>query len=258
MGGKHARHPDLSGSGRLVSVTGAGRVGNAEELKAVAGRAALAEVRSGMTLGLGTGSTVRHFLEALAEALDSGELRDVRGVPTSLDTEERCRTLGIPTAELSEAAPLDLAVDGADEVTPQLDLIKGLGGALLREKIVAQAARKFVVIADGSKEVSQLGTRAPLPVEVAPFGWGVQLPFFRSLGASPVPRAAKDGALFTTDNGNLVVDLRFAHGIADPQELDAVLRQRSGVVEHGLFLGMAQRAYIARSEEVVVLSPKER
>lgn len=232
-------------------------MGSSEELKAVAGRAALAEVVPGMTLGLGTGSTVRHFLEALAEALGRGELWEVRGVPTSLDTEERCRRLGIPTVELGESTTLDLAVDGADEVSPRLDLVKGLGGALLREKMVAQAARRFVVVADGSKEVVRLGMKAPVPVEVIPFGWRAHLDFFRSLGAAPEPREAKGGGLYETDNGNFVVDLRFENGIANPNELEGALRRRAGVVESGLFLGMAQKAYIAREGGVVVLSPKE-
>lgn len=211
-----------------------------------------------MLLGLGTGSTVRHFLEGLAEALGRGELSDLRGVPTSRDTEARCRVLGIPTVELGEGSSLDLAVDGADEVTPHLDLVKGLGGALLREKIVVQAAQRFVVIADGSKEVARLGTRAPLPVEVARFGWRTHLPFFERLGATPRPRMTDDGAFFETDNGNLVMDLRFDQGISDPVELATALESRAGIVEHGLFLGMARRAYIARDREVMVLSPKER
>ncbi|CAN5695816.1 ribose 5-phosphate isomerase A [soil metagenome] len=209
-----------------------------------AGLAALDEVESGMILGLGTGSTVRHFLEALGAALRNGELRDVRGVPTSEDTATRARTLGIPLLELHEAGSLDLAVDGTDEVTPSLDLIKGLGGALLREKMVVQAARRFVVIADASKRVERLGQKAPLPVEVVSFGWQAHLSFLRSLGAEPRLRTLGLEP-YRTDNGNFIVDLGFPDGIGDAAELDRVLAFRAGVVDTGLFLGLANRCYLA-------------
>lgn len=221
-----------------------------EEEKRIAGRAALAEVASGMTLGLGTGSTVRYFLEALAEALEAGDLTGVSGVPTSVDTEERCRQLGIPMRPLDAGVVLDLAVDGADEVSPSLDLIKGLGGALLREKIVVQAARRFVVIADSAKEVASLGERAPLPVEVVPYAWQAHLPFFRELGADPRPRE-RGGEQFRTDNGNLIVDLHFAPYIPDPLALEASLRARAGVVETGLFLGVADLALVGSPSGVI-------
>lgn len=230
-----------------------------EDQKRAAGVAALAEVRSGMTLGLGTGSTVRHFLEALGEALARGTLKDIRGVPTSEDTATRARALGIPLLELHEAGELDLAVDGADEVTLELDLVKGLGGALLREKMVVQAARRFVVIADASKRVPRLGMRSPLPVEVVPFGWQAHLPYFRTLGADPVlRRVERDADAYRTDNGNLVVDLAFPEGIRDPRALDRALAQRAGVVETGLFLGVAQRCYLATEAGVERMDAPDR
>jgi ribose 5-phosphate isomerase A len=179
-------------------------------------------------------------------------LEAIRGVPTSLDTERRCAALESPTLELSEGLVLDLAVDGADEISPSLDLIKGLGGALLREKMVAQASRRFVVIADAGKEVDRLGARAPVPVEVAPFGWRTHLPFFRSLGAAPRPRQSPAGELALTDNGNHLVDLWFDSGIESPRELEAALRGRAGVIETGLFLGMADRVFVGTSTEVRV------
>lgn len=228
-----------------------GPAADAEGEKRVAGRAAVDEVRSGMTLGLGTGTTVRFFLEALGEALAGGTVRDVRGVPTSLDTESRCRKLGIPVLTLEEGVALDLAVDGADEVSPRLDLIKGLGGALLREKIVVQAARRFVVIVDSGKEVNALGERAPLPVEVVPFAFRSHFAFFRSLGAEPEPRVGKDGALVRTDNGNHIVDLRFEPSISDPDRLERELAARAGVVGTGLFLGLADRVLIGTGTRVV-------
>jgi len=220
--------------------------------KRAAGFAAVSEVRSGMVLGLGTGSTVRFFLEALSHALQEGSLQGVSGVPTSLDTEARCRALGIPVVELTEGTRIDLAVDGADEVSPTLDLVKGLGGALLREKIVAQAALRFVIIVDSQKEVPRLGTRAPVPVEILPFGWRAHLPFFRDLGADPVPRKDLSGELVHSDNGNVLVDLGFPAGIQEPAALERALQARSGIVENGLFLGMADRVWVGRERQAEV------
>ena len=220
-----------------------------EAAKRAAARRTLREVESGMTLGLGTGSTVRHFLDLLGEALAEGRLERIRGVATSRDTESRAEALGIPLVELDEVEALDLAVDGTDEFTPELDLIKGLGGALLREKMVVQAARRFVVMADGGKAVDRLGSRAPLPVEVVPFAWRSHLPFFRLLGADPRLRRGDDGEPLLTDNGNPVVDLHFDPCLPDPGELEARLRARAGVVETGLFLRVADAVVVAGVSE---------
>jgi len=219
--------------------------------KREAGLAALAEIESGMTIGLGTGRTVRFFLEGLARLLDDGALHDVRGVPTSSDTEGRCRALGIPTVELSDGLALDVAVDGADEVSPALDLVKGLGGALLREKIVVQAARRFVVIVDAAKEVVSLGEHSLIPVEVEPFAWSSHLSFFRSLEAEPIPRKTVSGEMVRTDNGNYLIDLRFTSGIRSPDDLELALRSRAGVVETGLFLQMADRVFVGTVDGVM-------
>ncbi len=226
--------------------------------KRLAGEAALGEVSSGMKLGLGTGSTVRFFFDALARALATEELSDIVGVPTSVSTQKRCLELGIPLIDLDRAGELDLAVDGADEVTPQLDLIKGLGGALVREKIVVQAARRFVVVADSGKEVGRLGERSPVPVEVIPFGWTSHLPFFRSLGCEPVPREEQGGGLVSTDNGNHVIDLHFSPRIENPLGLERALKARAGVVETGLFLGMADRVLIGTRSGGVRETPSDR
>lgn len=205
-----------------------------------------------MTIGLGTGSTVRFFLEGLAGLLDDGALHDVRGVPTSSDTERRCGALGIPTVELSDGLALDVAVDGADEVSPSLDLVKGLGGALLREKIVVQAARRFVVIVDAAKVVTKLGDRSPIPVEVAAFAWSSHLSFFRSLEAEPIPRKNASGEMVRSDNGNYLIDLSFPAGIVGPpDDLELALRARVGVVETGLFLQMADRVFIGTEDGVM-------
>ncbi len=230
----------------------AGGKGGIEAEKRAAGLAALGEVEAGMTIGLGTGSTVKYFLKGLAEALEGGEIRDIRGVPTSSETEARCRELGIPTVDLFDGIFLDIAVDGADEVSPEVDLVKGLGGALLREKMVVQAAKRFVVIVDSGKEVGSLGEQAPVPVEVTQFGWPAQLSFFRSLGSEPDPRRLEGGELVVTDNGNHLIDLRFESGIPFPRELEAALKRRAGVVETGLFLQMADRVFVGTGEGVTL------
>lgn len=222
----------------------------AEAEKRAAGHAAVSEVRSGMLLGLGTGSTVRYFLEGLTEAIESGRLRDVRGVPTSSWTETRCRELRIPMASLTEGTALDLVVDGADEVAPGLDLVKGLGGALLREKMVAQAGKRLVIIVDSGKEVRVLGERAPVPVEVTRFGWRAHLPLFRSLGAEPRVRRRSGGEMTVTDNGNYLIDLNFKAGVDVPGVLHEALARQAGIIETGLFLGMADRVIVGTAEGV--------
>ena len=214
-------------------------------LKRAAAERAVQFIESGTVIGLGTGSTVRPLLELLAERLRRGLVADVVAVPTSADTESRCRALGITLVTLEQCPEVALVIDGADEVGPRLDLIKGLGGALLREKVVASAAKRYVVVADESKLVRRLGTRVPLPVEVVPFGWSRLLPFFASLGAEPALRRAPGGAPFVTDNGNYLVDCRFPRGIADPAALARALARRTGVVEDGLFLRIAKIAVVA-------------
>ncbi|MEL6348430.1 MAG: ribose 5-phosphate isomerase A [Myxococcota bacterium] len=217
---------------------------NAERKRAAAA-AALPMVRSGMALGLGTGSTVEQLLPLLAAKLQDGGLTDIIGVPTSERTAAMCRSLSIPLRGLDEMPDLDLGIDGADEVAPDLGLIKGLGGALLREKMVASACRSFVVIADARKVVARLGERSALPVEVVPFAWAWHLPFLRAQGAAPVIRRTADGALFMTDNNNVIIDCHFADGIADPAGLAQALSARPGVADHGLFLDLCEVAFIA-------------
>ena len=220
------------------------------EPKQRAAEAAIPFIADGMVVGLGTGSTADHFLRALAAALKDGRLRDVRGVPTSRQSERRALHLGIPLATLAEHPRPDVTVDGADEVAPNLDLIKGLGGALLREKIVAQNSAKLVIIADAGKVVPRLGARAMLPVEVTPFAYETHDAFLHTLGATPVLRRTPDGTPFLTDNGNHIYDCRFDVGIADPAALEAELRRRAGVVDTGLFLGIASVALVADDVKV--------
>ena len=226
----------------------AGAGDTAAAAKRAAARLAATMVESGMRLGLGTGSTAGLFLEELARRLGSGELTDVAGVPTSRRTARRAAELDIPLTTLDRNPTLDLVVDGADEIDPSLNLIKGLGGALLWEKIVAQAGRRMVIVADADKLVERLGTRSPLPVEVVTFGVAGQEAFLRGLGAEPTLRRDADGAPYVTDGGHNILDARFAKGIADPAALDAALAARAGVVESGLFLGMADAAIVGRED----------
>jgi len=212
--------------------------------KALAGVEAAAAVAPGMKVGLGTGSTVAFFLDALGRRVKDGELPGMLGVPTSLRTEHRALELGISLATLEEVGRLDLTVDGADEVSPGLDLVKGMGGALLREKMVAQATRKLLIIVDEGKLVDRLGSRSPLPVEVVPFSWRSHLPFLREIGADPALRTQPDGEPVFTDNGNLLLDCRFPRGIDDARALETALGNRAGIVETGLFLGMAEEVLV--------------
>jgi ribose 5-phosphate isomerase A len=220
--------------------------------KQLAGEAALEFVSSNMVVGLGTGSTADFFLIALGGAIQQGKLRGIRGVPTSRRSEERARELGIPLMTLAECPHPDVAVDGADEITPELDLIKGLGGALLREKIVEQSCRKLVIIADESKRVDVLGTKGPLPVEVATFAHETQADFLRLLGCEPTLRSNDDGSPYVTDNSNYIYHCRF-NRIDDPQALQLKLKSHAGIIESGLFLAMAKVAVIASPSGVTTL-----
>ena len=228
-----------------------------DELKRAAAVEAMASVRSGMVLGLGTGSTVRHLVELLGEALSDGTLEDIVCVPTSVRTETQAREVGIPLVGLEDRATLDLTIDGADEISPRLDLIKGLGGALLREKMVAQASARFLIISDDSKLVDVLGTRAPLPVEVVDWALAAQSRFLESTGAEVTLRADARGTPERSDNGNVFLDCRYPDGIADPEELERRLAYRAGIVDCGLFLHMADAAVIAARDGVRTLRREE-
>jgi ribose 5-phosphate isomerase A len=225
-------------------------------LKEQAARRALAYLQSGMVLGLGSGSTTAYFVELLGEQLRSGILHNIVGVPTSEQTAERARSLGIPLATLADHARLDLVVDGADEVDGDLNLIKGLGRALLREKIVESHADRFVVIVDESKVVRRLG-RGPLPVDLVPFGYRAQLRWINALGCRAEMRLENDGSLAITDDGNYMALCRFPDGIADPHALARTLADRPGIVEHGLFLDMATDVIVAGAAGIRVMSREE-
>jgi ribose 5-phosphate isomerase A len=221
-----------------------------ESLKKQAALQALSHVQSGMTLGLGSGSTATYFIKALGEKIKTGELKNIIGVPSSKQSEILAKELGIPLTELS-AEGLEVAIDGMDEVDPQLNAIKGLGGAQTREKIVASSARLFILIGDETKTVKQLGEKAPIPVEVIPFGYQATVAKLAALGTRPEQRM-KGSEPYVTDNGNYIFHCHVTPPI-DAAVLASGFSSTPGVLEHGLFLGMAKIAYVATSKEVLKL-----
>jgi len=226
-----------------------------EEQKRIAAARALEEVRPGMKLGLGTGSTARHFVDLLGEKVAGG--LDVLCIPTSEITAAQARSLNIALTDLDETPRLDLTVDGADEIGPSLALIKGAGGALLREKIVAAASDRMIVIADGSKIVDMLG-HFPLSIEVNPFGLGATRALVEEVMAVQAAegghqlRKKPDGGTFVTDGGHYILDAFFGR-ILSPEALSRALLDIPGVVQHGLFLNMCKRAYVAGADGVRVI-----
>jgi ribose 5-phosphate isomerase A len=219
---------------------------NISQLKQRAAERAVEYVDSGMVVGLGHGSTAIFAVRCIAEQLHSGRLGDIVAVPCSLHIREEAQELGIPLTTLNEHPVVDLTIDGADEVDPDLNLIKGGGGALLREKIVAQASRREIIVVDESKLSPVLGTHWPVPVEVTPFGWRAQMGYLEALDVHPVLRRNSDGSPFETDQGNLILDCH-SGPISDPVQLAARLNERVGIVERGLFLELATEVIVATS-----------
>lgn len=211
-------------------------------------------VKSGMALGLGSGTTSTLMVQTVGRRLRDGSLTNVVGVPSSSAIAAVARESGVPLTTLEDRPALDLNLDGADEVDPALDLTKGLGGALLWEKVVATAAREVVILVDDSKLVPRLGTKAPLPVEVIPFGWKSHLAFIESLGGVPALRTEADGRPFVTDEGNYILHCSFPHGIADPTGIETALLTRAGIVGTGLFIGVAHQVVIGTPAGVDVRS----
>ncbi len=220
-----------------------------QALKQQAADQVLTYIHSGMIVGLGAGSTAILAVRGLAQKLASGELIDILGVPCSRMIEAEAARLGIPLTTLEEHQVVELTFDGADEVDPVLNLIKGGGGALLREKLVAQSSRYEIIIVDESKLSPALGTHWAVPVEVIPFGWRTQFAYLESLGAQPTLRLGADGAPFVTDQGNYILDSAFGP-IADPVGLGARLDARTGIVCHGLFLGLANEVIVASASGI--------
>jgi ribose 5-phosphate isomerase A len=217
-----------------------------DQEKEAAGRAAAKLVRDGDVVGLGTGSTAYFAVVALGERVKSG--LKIIGIPTSVQTADLARAVGIPLTTLDEHPEIDITIDGADEVDPKLNLIKGGGGALLREKVIASASKKMVVVADSSKIVPVLG-KFPLPVEIIAFARAVVEKKIAALGGSPKLRLKPDGSPYLTDNGNQILDCSFGK-IKDPAALARELSGIPGVVEHGLFVGLASVALVGKSDSV--------
>jgi ribose 5-phosphate isomerase A len=220
--------------------------------KEAAGRAAAKLVRDRNVVGLGTGSTAYFAVIALGERVKSG--LNMVGIPTSVATADLARQLGIPLTTLDDHPEIDITIDGADEIDPKLNLIKGGGGALLREKVVASVTKKIVVVSDSTKIVPALG-KFPLPVEIIPFARTVIEKKIASLGATTKLRMRPDGQPFVTDNGNQILDCSFGR-IADPPALARELNSTPGVVEHGLFIGLAMLALVGKGSAVVEVRPK--
>jgi ribose 5-phosphate isomerase A len=217
-----------------------------QDPKEVAGRKASELVQSGMTVGLGTGSTVHFSIVRLAERIREEGI-EVRCVPTSVDTERKARSLGIPLVGLDEVEALELTIDGADEIDARFDMIKGGGGALLREKVVASISREEAIVVGANKVVERLGSTFPLPVEVVPFAVATVERALAGLGCTPSRRLAQ-GKPFATDNGNAILDCRFARGISDAAGMERAIASIPGVVESGLFVSLAHVLFIGRED----------
>ena len=220
---------------------------NVDALKWRAAAAAVAHVESGMVVGLGAGSIALKALECIAARLAEGTLWDILGIPCSEQVAADARRLAVPLTTLEDHPRIDLTIDGADEVDPQLRLIKGGGGALLREKIVAQASVREMIIIDARKLSECLGMQWAVPVEVVPFGLRAQREYIESLGATAQVRLGADGSPFQTDSGNLILDCQFGP-MEDPEAIASALERRAGIVEHGLFLDLVTDLIIARAD----------
>ena len=230
-------------SGRTVIVE------KQDELKQKAAHRAVEFIESGMIVGLGTGSTTEFAVRRIAERLRSGDLKNIVGIPTSIRTQKLAGELNIPLCGLDDQPDIDVTIDGADEVDPQLNLIKGGGGALLREKVVAQASRRNIIIVDESKLSPCLGARWALPIEVISFAVKTEEIFLKSLGASVTLRTEAEGQPVKTDQNNFILDANLGE-MADPHGIAVELNGRAGIVEHGLFLGLASDVIVAAEDGI--------
>lgn len=224
-----------------------------DNFKQQAAERAVDFIESGMVVGLGAGSTALFAVKRLAQRLSAGALQNIVGVPCSIQTGDEAARLGIPLTTLDEQPVVHLTIDGADEVDPHFNVIKGGGGALLREKIVAQASQREVIVVDEGKLSERLGVRWAVPVEVLPFGWRAQARFLEALGARVTLRQ-NDGVIYKTDQGNVILDSNFGP-IANPAELAHQLNQRAGIVEHGLFIGLVTDLIVAGPDGIRHLKP---
>lgn len=229
-----------------------------DELKKIAAYKAVEFVQSGMVLGLGTGSTAKHAVDRIGELLKTGQLKNIVGIPTSKITHEQAENLGIPLSDLDTHPIIDLAIDGADEVDPEMNLVKGRGGSLLREKMVETASKKFIVIVDGTKLVDYVGgSGLAMPVEIVPFCWKFTLQrlemLFTDAGCVGKLRMERESCVpYVTDNGNFIIDLYFDRDIGDLKAASDAILRLAGVVEHGMFLDMATTLIVAGESGVTI------
>ena len=221
-----------------------------DQLKKLAAEKAVEDIKDGMIIGLGSGSTAFFALEKISEKLKCGKLKNIIGIPSSIDTRNKAVQFGIPLTTLNENPVIDLTIDGADEVDAQLNLIKGGGGMLLREKIIAQASRKFIIIVDESKLSEKLGEKWAVPVEVLQFAFSSEKLFLESLGAK-ISLRMKNGETYITDEGNIIFDSNFGV-IEDVKKLSELINQRAGIAEHGIFLGIADKIICAKKNGEIV------
>jgi len=233
------------------------------ELKRQAGYEAIDQhIKSGMTVGLGTGSTSYFAVERLGQKIQAGELANIKAIPTSKETEKHALSWNIPIIPLEQCSEIDVAVDGADEVDPQLNLVKGRGGALLREKMIEEFSRKFVVIVDESKLVSHLGHSGPVPIEVVPFAWEFTMSKILTLpgveGCRAKRRMNSDGTPYITDNGNYIIDLLLEEGsTTKPEQVCEKILNVVGVVEHGVFINIADEVIVASKDGIRTISRED-
>lgn len=226
-----------------------------EKFKKQAAHKAVEQISSGMTIGLGTGSTATYAVERIGDLYREGKLKEVVGIPSSVRTEKLAIAVGIPLTTFEAHPVLDINIDGADEVDPALNLIKGGGGALLREKVIAQASRKNVIIVDVSKISDRLGSNWAVPLEVVPFAAPSEKRFLETLGAEVSIRKTDDGDFFKTDQNNLILDADFGP-IADPADLAPKLENRAGITSQGLFIGLTGEVIIAGHDGIRHMTPK--
>ncbi len=225
-------------------------------LKEQAAHKAVEEIQSGMVVGLGTGSTVYYALQKISYLIKAGKLENIVGIPSSKQTEKIANELGIPLTNFTEHKKIDLTIDGADEVDKYLNLIKGGGGALLREKILAQASKKLIIIVDESKLSPKLGKRWAVPIEVIKFAYPIEIEFLKTLAGEPELRMYDNlDEPVVTDEGNYIIDTNFGT-IGNPFELASKLDSRAGIVEHGLFLHLASKVIVAGKEGIKIMEKK--
>jgi len=217
--------------------------------KQTAGKKAVDFIKAGMIVGLGTGSTFQYALEEIGNRLKKGALINISCLASSVKTEQRARQLGIPLTSFKHFQEIDLTIDGADEVSNHLDLIKGGGGALMREKILAQNSHRFIVIVDETKVSTFLGEKWTVPVEVLPFAWEVEAHYLKSIGVNSQIRLNKDNEMYCTDQGNYILDCQFGV-IKEPEEIAALLDRRAGILAHGLFIKLATDVIIASGDQI--------